>query len=134
MTDQDGTAPIKKPRSEAQIASLEKARAKTRELRASRNVIREKHGISDETDETPTENTETGTEADSESESENEDDVSEETVVEKKEPVKKPKELKEKLIKPKKDSAPKPRQATPYQPQQKNVERDEHVPVPQTLE
>jgi hypothetical protein len=50
-------------------------------------------------------------------------------VVEKKEPVKKPKEQKEKLIKPKKDPAAKPREATPYQPQQK----DEHVPVPQNF-
>jgi len=55
MTDQDGTAPMKKPRSEAQVQSLEKARAKARELRTQRNVIREKHGITDETDATPDE-------------------------------------------------------------------------------
>ena len=54
-TEEDATAPMKKPRSEAQIASLNKARAKARELRTQRNVIREKHGISDETDETPNE-------------------------------------------------------------------------------
>ena len=57
MVDQDEPAPIKKPRSEAQIASLDKARKKAGELRAQRNVIRENNGISDETDETPTETT-----------------------------------------------------------------------------
>ena len=55
MATEDGTAPMKKPRSEAQIASLEKARAKARELRTQRNVIREKHGMTDETDATPDE-------------------------------------------------------------------------------
>jgi hypothetical protein len=62
--DED-TGPIKlkqrKPRSEAQIQALEKARAKAADMRESRNVIRQKHGITDETDATPeeTENTET---------------------------------------------------------------------------
>jgi len=91
MADQDEPAPIKKPRSEAQIASLEKARKKARELRASRNVIREKHNISDEIDETPTETPTEDAESESETESTSEDDVSEAAVVEKKKPVKKPK-------------------------------------------
>jgi len=125
MATEDGTAPMKKPRSEAQIASLEKARSKARELRTQRNIIRKKHGISDETDATPTENTEADdAETDSESASENEDEEPKPAaaVVEKK-----PKVQKEKLIKPvMKDPVAKPRQATPYQPQQKN----EHVPVP----
>jgi len=126
MATEDGTAPMKKPRSEAQVQSLEKARAKARELRASRNVIREKHGITDETDETPNETLTDDAETDSDSASEDEEQPPAAAVVKKKEPVKKPKVQREKLIKPKKDSAPKPRQATPYQPQQKN----EHVPVP----
>ena len=134
MTDQDATAPMKKPRSEAQIASLEKARAKARELRTQGNVIREKHGITDETDATPeetptvdaeTENTET--ESDTASENEDEEQPPPAVVEKKPKPVKKEK--------PKTDPAPKlKRQATPYhQPQQKNVERDEHVPVPQNF-
>ena len=123
-TEEDATAPMKKPRSEAQIASLNGAKA--RELRASRNVIREKHGISDETDETPIDETETETESESASETDEQPEAA--AVVEKK-----PKVQKEKLIKPKKTPSPKPRQATHYQPQQKNVERDEHVPVPQNF-
>jgi len=133
MATEDGTAPMKKPRSEAQVQSLEKARAKARELRTQRNAIREKHGITDEIDATPdetstddaeTENTET--ESDSASENEDEEPKPAAAVVEKKpKPVKK-----EKLIKPKTNLAPKPkRQATPYQPQQ----RDEHVPVQNNL-
>jgi hypothetical protein len=127
MTDQDGTAPMKKPRSEAQVQSLEKARAKARELRTQRNVIREKHGITDETDATPIDETETptddaeteNTETVSNSSSENEDEEPKPAaaVVEKKpKPVKK-----EKLIKPKKDPVAKPQQ------------KDEHVPVPQNF-
>ena len=126
-TAADETAPMKKPRSEAQIASLEKARAKARELRASRNVIREKHGITDEIDETPTDETDDAeTESNSASENEDEEQPPPAAVVdEKPKPVKK-----EKLIKPKTDPAPKPkRQATPYKPQQK----DEHFPVPQNF-
>ena len=92
-TEEDATAPMKKPRSEAQIASLN--RAKARELRASRNVIREKHGISDETDETPIDETETETESESASETDEQPEAA--AVVEKK-----PKVQKEKLIKPKK--------------------------------
>jgi hypothetical protein len=82
MVDQDEPAPIKKPRSEAQIASLDKARKKAGELRAQRNVIRENNGISDETDETPTETTTDQTENGSETESTSEDDVREPGVVE----------------------------------------------------
>jgi hypothetical protein len=129
-TEADGTAPMKKPRSEAQVASLEKARAKARELRTQRKVIREKHGITDETDATPeettnhdaeTENTES--ESGSVSENENEDEEPKPAVVEKKEkPVQK-----EKLIKPKTDLAPKPK------PQVKPQQRDEHVPIPQNF-
>ena len=121
MATEDGTAPMKKPRSEAQVQSLEKARAKARELGTQRNVIREKHGITDETDATPdetptddaeTENTETETESESASEDEEPKPAA---VVEKKpKPVKK-----EKLIKPKKDPVAKPQQ------------KDEHVPVQQ---
>jgi len=63
MSSEDAPAPVKKPRSEAQIQALDKARAKALELRTQRNVIREKHGITDETDATPeekpTENAET---------------------------------------------------------------------------
>jgi len=121
MTDQDETAPMKKPRSQAQVQSLEKARAKARELRTQRNVIREKHGITDEIDATPEETTnddaETeNTETESSSASENEDEQPKPAVVEKKEkPVTKEK--------PKTDPKPKP-QAKPQQ-------RDEHVPIPQ---
>jgi hypothetical protein len=122
MATTDETAPMKKPRSEAQIASLEKARSKARELRASRNVIREKHGITDETDETPNETPTDDAETDSASENEDEEQPAAAAVVEKK-----PKVQKEKLIKPvKKDPVAKLRQATPYQAQQK----DEHIPVP----
>ena len=79
MTTADETAPMKKPRSEAQVQALEKARAKARELRTQRNAIREKHNISDETDatpeETPTDDAETGnTETESDTASENEDE------------------------------------------------------------
>jgi len=125
MATEDGTAPMKLPRSEAQVESLEKARAKARELRTQRNVIREKHGITDETDatpnETPTDDAETeNTETESESASENEDEEPKQpaaAVVEKKpEPVQK-----EKLIKPKKDRVVKPQQ------------RDEHVPFQQNF-
>ena len=42
MSEDDAPAPVKKPRSEAQIQALEKARAKALELRMQRNVIREK--------------------------------------------------------------------------------------------
>jgi len=53
------TEPIKlkqrKPRSEAQIQALSTARAKAADMRESRNVIRQKHGITDETDATPEE-------------------------------------------------------------------------------
>jgi hypothetical protein len=121
MSTVDATAVIKNPRSEAQIASLEKARAKARELRESRNVIRQKHGITDETEETPTENTET----ESNSASEDEDEQPKAAVVvEQEKPVKKE-------SKPKTEPAPKPRQPTPYHPPQPaTVEREEHVPVP----
>jgi hypothetical protein len=101
MTDQDATAPKKKPRSEAQIASSEKARAKSRELRASRNVIREKHNISDDTDETPIDETDEAETDDAETddaETEDEDDVSQPAVVEKKEPVKNLKNKKKNLL------------------------------------
>ena len=132
MATADETTPMKKPRSEAQVQSLNKARAKARELRASRNVIREKHGITDETDETPIDETdETPTDdAETESNSSTSSDTDEQpaaaaVVDEKPKPVKK-----EKLIQPKTDPAPKhKRQATPYQPQQKN----KHVPVPQNF-
>jgi len=122
MATEDEPAPIKKPRSEAQIASLEKARAKARELRTQRNVIREKHGITDETDatpdETPTDDAET--ESNSSSASEDEEPKPAAAVVEKK-----PKTVKkEKLIKPKTDPAPKPK------PQAKPQQKNEHVPVP----
>ena len=125
MATEDEPAPIKKPRSEAQVQSLNKARAKARELRTKRNMFREKHNISDDTDATPIDETDDA-ENDSDSASENEDEEPKPAaaaVVEKK-----PKVEKEKLIKPKTDPAPKPkRQATPYyQPQQKM----EHVPVP----
>ena len=127
MTTEDATAPMKKPRSEAQVQSLEMARAKARELRTQKNVIREKHGITDETvatptDDTETENTETeNTETESESASEDEEPkpAAAAVVDEKPKPVKK-----EKLIKPKTDPALKPkRQATPYQPQQKKCRK-----------
>jgi len=71
MSSEDAPAPVKKSRSEAQIQALEKARAKALELRTQRNVTRQKHGITDDTDATPdekptddaeTENTETETE------------------------------------------------------------------------
>ena len=124
MAEEDETAPMKKPRSQAQIQSLEKARAKARELRTQRNVIREKHGITDETDATPDEKPNDETPND-DSETENTETESDEeqpppAVVEKKEkPVKKEKS--------KTDPAPKPKP----KPQAKPQQRDEHVPVPQ---
>ena len=124
MATEDETAPMKKPRSQAQIQSLEKARAKARELRTQRNVIREKHGITDETDATPDEKPNDETPND-DSETENTETESDEeqpppAVVEKKEkPVKKEKS--------KTDPAPKPKP----KPQAKPQQRDEHVPVPQ---
>jgi len=42
MSSDDASAPVKKPRSEAQIQALNKARAKALDLRTQRNVIREK--------------------------------------------------------------------------------------------
>lgn len=120
-------APIKKERSEAQIASLEKARTKARELREQRNVIREKNGIGDETDETPTEppTDQAETQSNPESTSETEDDVSE-PVVEK--PVKKAKPVKkEQLIKPKK-TAPRPKKPN-KEIVQNIVEEDDHMQV-----
>jgi hypothetical protein len=119
MSTADEPAPMKKPRSEAQIQSLEKARAKARELRNQLNVIREKHNITDETDATPEEKPNDDAETEN-SETENSETESDEqpaaAVVEKKEkPVKKEK--------PKTD--PKPN------PQSKPQQRDEHVPIPQ---
>jgi len=121
MATEDEPAPIKKPRSEAQVQSLNKARAKARELRTKRNMFREKHNISDDTDATPIDETEnTETESNSETTSSEDEQSPAEAVVDKNhKPVKT-------------DPAPKPRQpkptrqATPYQPQQK----DEHIPVP----
>jgi len=105
MTTADETAPMKKPRSEAQVQSLEKARAKARELRTQRNVIREKHGITDEKDATPVDETDETPTDDAETESESASETDEQpaaaAVVEKK-----PKVEKEKLIKPKTDPAP----------------------------
>ena len=107
MATADETTPMKKPRSEAQVQSLNKARAKARELRASRNVIREKHGITDETDETPIDETDetptddAETESNSSTSSETDEQPAAAAVVEKK-----PKVEKEKLIKPKTDPAP----------------------------
>jgi hypothetical protein len=118
MPSEDAPAPVKKPRSEAQIQALEKARAKALELRAQRNVIRQKHGITDETDATPEEKPNDDAETEN-TENENSETESDEepkaAVVEKKEkPVKKEK--------PKTDLAPKPK------PQAKPQQRDEHVP------
>jgi hypothetical protein len=117
MASEDEPAPVKKPRSDAQIQALEKARAKALELRTQRNVIRQKHNISDETDATPEEKPTDDAETEN-SETENSETESEEpkaSVVEKEKPVKKEK--------PKTDLAPKPKP----KPQQ----RDEHVPIPQ---
>jgi hypothetical protein len=126
MTDQDATAPMKKPRSEAQVQSLEKARAKARELRTQRNVIREKHNISDETDatpeETPTDDAETENTETDEAETESDEEPKPAVVERKEKPVQK-----EKLIRPKTDLAPKPK------PQVKPQQRDEYVPVPQNF-
>jgi hypothetical protein len=126
MASEDATAPVKNPRSEAQVASLEKARAKARELRESRNVIRQQHGITDETEETPTDDAETenaeteNAETESSSASENEDEEPKAAVVEKKEkPLKKEK--------PKTDPAPKPK------PQAKPQPKEDHVQIPQNF-
>jgi hypothetical protein len=125
MTEED--APVKKPRFEAQIQALNKARAKALELRTQRNVIREKNNITDDIDatpeETPTE-TETETEnAETESSSTSETESEEPTtsVVEKEKPVKKE-------PKPKTEPEPKPRQ---HKPQSKPQQIEEHVPIPQ---
>jgi hypothetical protein len=124
MASEDETAPIKKTRSEAQIQALEKARAKARELRTQRNVIREKHNISDETDANPTDETPNDDAETENTETENSETESDEqpaaAVVEKK-------------AKPVKKEKPK-RQATPYhQPQVKPQQRDENVPIPQNF-
>jgi hypothetical protein len=118
MTTADETAPMKKTRSEAQVASLEKARAKARELRTQRNVIREKHGISDETDATPEETTTENSETEN-SETESDEEPKPAVVEKKPKPVKKEK--------PKTDLAPKPK------PEAKPQQRDEHVPIPQNF-
>ena len=55
MSSDDASAPVKEPRSEAQIQALNKARAKALELRTQRNEIREKHNITDDIDATPEE-------------------------------------------------------------------------------
>jgi hypothetical protein len=109
MSSEDAPAPVKKPRSEAQIQALEKARAKARELRIQRNDIRDKHGITDETEETPTDDAETEN-----AETESEEPAT--SVVEKEKPVKKE-------SKPKTEPKPKP--------QSKPQQREEHVPIPQ---
>jgi len=119
MSSEDAPAPVKKSRSEAQIQALDKARAEALELRTQRNVLREKHNISDETptDDAETENAET----ESSSASETESEEPKASVVEKKEkPVKKE-------SKPKTEPAPKPK------PQSKPQQREEHVPIPQNF-
>jgi hypothetical protein len=84
MATEDEPAPIKKPRSEAQVQSLNKARAKARELRTKRNMFREKHNISDDTDATPIDETEnTETESNSETTSSEDEQSPAEAVVDK---------------------------------------------------
>jgi len=119
MSEDD--APVKKPRSEAQIQALNKAHAKAVELRTQRNDIRQKHGITDETDATP-EETETETEN---SETETDSEESKAAVVEKEKP--KPAVVE---TKPKTEPAPKPRQP---KPQSKPQQIEEHVPIPQNF-
>jgi outer membrane biosynthesis protein TonB len=114
-------APVKKPRSEAQIQALNKARAKALELRTQRNDIRQKHGITDDTDATPEETPTENAETESNSASEDEDEQPPAAVVEKK-----PKPVK-KETKPKTDPAPKPK------PQSKPQQREAHVPIPQNF-
>ena len=86
----------KNPRSEAQIQALQKARAKAADMRESRNVIRQKHGITDETDATP-EETET--------------DEPDEPKPEPKAAVVEKKEKKPRVVKPKPE--PKPKEPEP---------------------
>ena len=114
-------SPVKKPRSEAQIQALNKARAKALELRTQRNDIRQNNDITDDIDATP-EETETETE-NSETETETEsDEQPPAAVVEKEKPVKKE-------SKPKTVPAPKPKPAPKLKPQPK----EEHVPIPQNF-
>jgi len=120
MSEED--APVKKPRSEAQIQALNKARAKALELRTQRNDIRQKNNITDDIDATP-EETETETETEnSETETES-DEEPKAAVVEKK-------ETKPQSPKPKPES-PKPKPAPKPKPQSKPQQREEHVPIPQ---
>jgi len=101
------TEPIKlkqkKPRSEAQIQALQKAREKAADMRESRNVIREKHGITDETDATPEE-----TETDDTDEPKPDPKAA---VIEKKPRVVKPRVVKPRVVKPKPE--PKPKEPEP---------------------
>jgi hypothetical protein len=118
MSSEDAPVPVKKPRSEAQIQALDKARAMALELRTQRNVIRQKNNITDETEETPTDDAETeNAETESSSTSETESEQPATSVVEKEKPVKKET--------PKTEPAPKPK------PQSKPQQREEHVPIPQ---
>ena len=123
MSEDDASAPVKKPRSEAQIQALNKARAKALELRTQRNDIRQKNNITDDIDATP-EETETETETEnSETETETEsDEQPPAAVVEKEKPVKKE-------SKPKTVPAPKPKPAPKLKPQPK----EDHVPIPQNF-
>ena len=88
------------------------------ELRTQRNVIRQKNNITDETEETPTDDAETeNAETESSSTSETESEQPATSVVEKEKPVKKET--------PKTEPAPKPK------PQSKPQQIEEHVPIPQ---
>jgi hypothetical protein len=121
MSSDDASAPVKKLRSEAQVAALEKARAKALELRTQRNVLREKHNISDETEETPTDDAETeNAETESSSTSETESEEQPKPAVVEKKP--KPAVVESK---PQTEPAPKPK------PQSKPQQIEEHVPIPQ---
>lgn len=112
MSEED--APVKKPRSEAQIQALNKARAKALELRTQRNDIRQKNNITDDIDATP-EETETETETEN-SETETETDEEPKAAVVEKKP---------------KPESPKPKPAPKPKPQSKPQQREEHVPIPQ---
>ena len=117
MSEED--APVKKPRSEAQIQAINKARAKALELRTQRNDIRQKNNITDVTDATPEEKPTDDAETESNSASEDEDEEPKAAVVEK--PVKKETPKKEK---------PKPQSPKPA-PKPKPQQIEEHVPIPQ---
>ena len=120
MSEED--APVKKPRSEAQIQALNKARAKALELRTQRNDIRQNKNITDDIDATPEEKPTD----DAETENSETDETETESDEEPKAAVVETKETKAKT-----EPARKPKPAPKPKPQSKPQQIEEHVPIPQ---